>query len=154
MSINDEFDHNNQVTQETTENINDENNENNENNENMEEENSALIPEKKKRGRKRKEDLLNADIEEQKKLTLLSNKNQELELDASYYVDRNKYDYIVLAAFLTRYRNIKDPNIKDNDNIIRDGIRILDEVKSMSDAEYALNYRLFLRHLNGEDIFE
>jgi hypothetical protein len=108
--------------------------------------------EKKKRGRKRKEDILKQKLAQQEE-EAKKNIKQEV-IDPSYYSERNEYKNILLASFLTRWRSINYNHIKDNDNIITDGMKILEEVKKMSDIEYGTYYKLFLRNINREDIFE
>jgi hypothetical protein len=111
------------------------------------------IPEKKKRGRKKKEDLLKIEME-QKRLEDEANNKKKEEIDPVYYSERNEYKNILLAAFLTRWRNINYNHIRDNDGIISDGVKILDEVKTMSDIEYGTYYKMLLRNINREDIFD
>ena len=105
---------------------------------------------KKKRGRKKKEDLLRKAMEEQN--ALLEKKTEVI--NPAYYNQRNEYNNILLAAFITRWRNINSNSIKDNDNIIVDSAKILEEVKVMDDKEYGTYYKLLLRNINGEDIFD
>ena len=120
---------------------------------NLENENVEEVVEKKKRGRKKKEDILKAEME-QKMLEEAANNKKKEEIDPVYYSERNEYKNILLAAFLARWRNINYNHIKDNDNIVTDGIKILDEIKNMSDMEYGSYYKMLLRNLNREDIFD
>jgi hypothetical protein len=121
-----------------------------ENNENKNNEDN-IIP-KKKRGRKRKEDLLKIEMEK-KRLEEEKNKSKN-KVNLEYAKDRSEYKNILLSSFITRWRSINYNHIKDNDNIITEGSRILEEVKKMSDTEYATYYEMFLRNINREDIFE
>ena len=108
---------------------------------------------KKKRGRKRKEDLLKIEMEK-KRLEEEENYRNKNKVNLDYAKERFEYKNILLASFITRWRNINYNHIKDNDNIITDGSKVLEEVKKMSDTEYAGYYEMFLKNINREDIFE
>ena len=108
--------------------------------------------EKKKRGRKKKEDILKKAREEEERKAALEKKVETI--NPEYYQERNEYNNILLTAFITRLRNINSNNIKDNDNIIVDSAKILNEVKNMKDEEYGNYYKMWLRNINGEDIFD
>ena len=108
---------------------------------------------KKKRGRKRKEDILKIEMEKKKAQEEANNRYKNI-VNLDYAKERFEYKNILLASFITRWRNINYNHIKDNDNIITDGSKILEEVKKMSDKEYATYYEMFLRNINREDIFE
>lgn len=71
-----------------------------------------------------------------------------------YYQDRNAFKHVQVAAFLTRYRNINSNSIKDNDNIMADGFKVIDEVAKMSDIEFGTYYHMMLKNINKEDIFD